>query len=159
MTHRKTRPAWAMAAVATLALLSVRSGFAQNGAFNTNEPGLRARDQSVLDQARAAIEADKKRPRIAGIWQVSATALTIKTVDGKLPSMTAVGQKLYRERVATRKAGKTNDPLEQCLPPGTPRSLWSGEPILITQAPAKVTLFHQYRHLIRHVFLDDRATL
>jgi hypothetical protein len=147
-----------MAASAILALLSVRSGFAQNGAFNTNEPGLRARDQAVLDQARAAIDADKKRPRIAGIWQATALATTLKTADGKLPPMTAAGQKLYRARIANRKAGKTHDPTEQCLPPGTPRSLWSGEPVLITQAPAKVTLFHQYRHLIRHVFLDGRAT-
>jgi hypothetical protein len=80
-------------------------------------------------------------------------------VDGKLPPMTAAGQKLYRARVADRKAGGIDDPLEQCLPPGTPRSLWSGEPVLITQAPAKVTLFHQYRHLIRHVFLAGPPTL
>src|ERR1044071_5914163 len=154
MTHRNSCPAWAIAAAATLTLLSARSGFAQNGAFNTNEPGLRARDQAVLDQARAAIEADRKRPRIAGIWLITAPAATIKTVDGKLPPMTSAALKLYRERVANRRAGKTHDPLGQCLPPGTPRALWSGEPVLITQAPAKVTLFHQYRHLIRHVFLD-----
>ena len=159
MTHRKTCPPWAIAAAATLALLSARAGFAQNGAFNTNEPGLRARDQAVLDQARATIEADSKRPRIAGIWRVTAPATTIKTADGKLPPMTAAAQKLYRERAADRRAGKTHDPLEQCLPPGTPRSLWSGEPVLITQAPAKVTLFHQYRHLIRHVFLGGPPTL
>ncbi len=73
--------------------------------------------------------------------------------------MTAAAQKLYRERVASRRAGNTEDPLEQCLPPGTPRSLWSGEPVLITQSPAKVTLFHQYRHLIRHVFLDGPRTV
>jgi hypothetical protein len=159
MTHRKTCPALAIAAAAAIALLSAHSSFAQNGAFNTNEPGLRARDQAVLDQARAAIEAERKRPRIAGIWLVTAPATTIKTVDGKLPPMTAAGQQLYRARVADRKAGKTDDPLEQCLPPGTPRSLWSGEPVLITQAPAKVTLFHQYRHLIRHVFLAGPPTL
>jgi len=159
MTPRKTCPGWAIAAAATLALLSARAGFAQNGAFNSNEPGLRARDQAVLDQARAAIEADRKRPRIAGIWRATAPATTIKTVDGKLPPMTAAAQKLYRERVTDRKAGNSHDPLDQCLPPGTPRSLWSGEPILITQAPAKVTLFHQYRHLIRHVFLEGPPKL
>jgi hypothetical protein len=158
MSNRKTCPAHAIAA-ATLALLFARSAFAQNGAFNTDEPGLRARDQAALDQARAAIDADKKRPRIAGIWRVTAPATAIKTVDGKLPPMTAAAQKLYRERVANRRAGKTHDPLEQCLPPGTPRSLWSGEPVLITQTPAKVTLFHQYRHLIRHVFLDGPRAL
>jgi len=159
MSHRKTCPARAIATAAVIALLFARSGFAQNGAFNTDEPGLRARDQAVLDGARAAIEADRKRPRIAGIWLVTAPATTIKTVDGKLPPMTAAAQKLYRKRVANRRAGNTEDPLEQCLPPGTPRSLWSGEPVLITQSPAKVTLFHQYRHLIRHVFLDGPRTV
>jgi hypothetical protein len=156
MTDRKTCTA---AAVSAIALLAAGPGFAQNGAYNTDEPGLRARDRAAVDKARALIEADKKRPRIAGIWLLAAPETAIKTVDGKLPRLTAAGQKLYRQRIAERKAGKTDDPSEQCLPPGTPRSLWSGEPILIAQAPAKVTLYHQYRHLIRHVFLDGPPKL
>jgi hypothetical protein len=160
MTDRKTCTSWAAAAAASaIALLAAGSSFAQNGAFNTDEPGLRARDQAAIDKARALVEADRKRPRIAGVWLIAAPETTIKTVDGKPPPMTAAGQKLYRQRIAERKAGKTDDPLEACLPPGTPRSLWSGEPILIAQAPAKVTFYHQYRHLIRHVFLDGPPKL
>jgi hypothetical protein len=150
---------WTAAAASAIALLGAGAALAQNGAYNTDEPGLRARDQAVADKARALVEADRKRPRIGGVWSIGAPETAIKTVDGKLPPMTAAGAKLYRQRLAERKAGKTDDPAEQCLPPGTPRSLWSGEPILIAQAPAKVTLYHQYRHLIRHVFLDGPPKL
>jgi hypothetical protein len=160
MTDRKTGLSWAAAAAASaIALLSAGASFAQNGAFNTDEPGLRGRDQGVLDKARPLIEADKARPRIGGVWLLVPADPAIKTVDGKLPPMTTAAQKLYRQRIADRKAGKTDDPLDTCLPPGTPRSLWSGEPILIAQAPAKVTFYHQYRHLIRHVFLDGPPKL
>jgi hypothetical protein len=93
------------------------------------------------------------------VWLVSATPEAIRTLDGELPRMTAAGRRLYRDRLAARRAGRSTDPAEQCLPPGTPRSLWSGKPILIAQTPAKVTLYHQYRHLIRHVFLDGPPVL
>ncbi len=148
MTHRRI---WAAAAASIIALASAGAAFAQN----TDEAGLRARDKAADDKVKALVEADRKHPHIGGVWVISGPIATIKTVDGKLPPMTAAGQKLYKERLAERKAGNIkNDPIEYCLPPGTPRSLWSGEPILIGQAPAKVTFYHQYRHLIRHVFLD-----
>ena len=156
MTARKIPAAVAACVLAFAASASL----AQNGAFNTNEAGLRARDQAALDKVAALVAADKAHPRIGGVWLIAAPETAIKTVDGKLPVMTPEAQKLYRQRVADRKAGKIDaDPVEFCLPPGTPRSLWSGEPILITQAPAKVTFFHQYRHLIRHVFLDGPVKL
>jgi hypothetical protein len=142
------------AAAASILALAAGASFAQNPAPVSHEAQLRARDQAAADKARALVEADRKHPRIGGMWLISGPIDTIRTVDGKLPPMTAAAQKLYRQRIAERKAGKTDDPVEDCLPPGTPRSLWSGGLIFITQAPAKVTLFHQYKHLIRHVFLD-----
>jgi hypothetical protein len=142
------------AAAASILALAAGSSFAQNPAPVSHEAQLRARDQAAADKARALVEADRKHPRIGGMWLIAGPIDTIKTTDGKLPPMTAPAAKLYRQRIAERKAGKTDDPVEACLPPGTPRSLWSGGLIFITQAPAKVTLFHQYKHLIRHVFLD-----
>jgi hypothetical protein len=157
MTDRKIMPdrrLWAAAAAALLALAAAGAGFAQNPAPVSHEAQLRARDQAAADKAKALIEADRHHPRIGGMWLITAPETAIRTVDGKLPPMTAAAAKLYRQRIAERKAGKTDDPVESCLPPGTPRSLWSGQLIFIAQAPAKVTLFHQYKHLIRHVFLD-----
>ena len=153
MTNRKI---WAAAAVSTLAMACAGSAFAQ---FNTDEAGLRAQDKAAYDKVAAAVEADKKHPRIGGIWS-GMTIAAVKTVDSKVPPLNAAGAKLYRERIAERKAGNLkNDPVEYCLPPGTPRSLWSGEPVMIGQAPVKVTFYHQYRHLIRHVFLDGPVKL
>ena len=157
MTDRKML---AMAAAASLlALAAAGAALAQNPAPVSHEGQLRERDQAVADKDKALIEADRHHPRIGGMWLIAAPIDVIKTEDGKLPPMTAAAQKLYRQRIAERKAGKTDDPVVSCLPPGTPRSLWSGELIFITQAPAKVTLFHQYRHLIRHVFLDGPPKL
>lgn len=147
------------AAAASVLAFAAGAAYAQNPALTSHESQLRARDQAAADKAKALIEADKKHPRIGGMWLIGAPIDTIKTVDGKLPPMTPAAQKLYRQRIAERKAGKTDDPVEACLPPGTPRSLWSGQLIFITQAPAKVTLFHQYKHLIRHVFLDGPPKL
>jgi hypothetical protein len=147
-------------ALAALALvLTAGPVLAQNPALTSHEAELRARDKAAADKARALIEADRRHPRIGGFWAVGGVEPALHALDGKLPPMTAAGQALYKARVAERKAGKTSDPVEQCLPPGTPRSLWADEPFLITQAPAKVTFFHQYRHLIRHVFLDGPAKL
>ena len=119
----------------------------------------RARVESVAAKARPLIEAERTRPRIAGVWRVTGVRSALLTVDGRQPPLNAAGLKLYRQRSAERRAGRSSDPLESCLPPGTPRSMWADAPLLITQAPAKVTLFHQYRHLIRHVFLDGPLKL
>ena len=148
------------AVAASVVALAAGSSFAQNPALTSHEADLRARDKAAADKTAALVAADRTHPRIGGVWMIAAPQTTVMTADGKLPPMTPAAQKLYRQRGADRRAGKIDaDPVEFCLPPGTPRSLWSGEPILITQAPAKVTFFHQYRHLIRHVFLDGPAKL
>jgi hypothetical protein len=147
---------WAAAAASIATLAVATSALAQ---FNTDEAGLRARDKAAKDKVAAAVEADRKHPRVGGIWSGQLVA-TVKTVDGKLPPMNAAALKLYNQRVAARKRGDVkDDPVEFCLPPGTPRSLWSGEPVMIAQAPVKITFYHQYRHLIRHVFLDGPVKL
>ncbi|MGZ6013546.1 MAG: hypothetical protein ACXWK0_17010, partial [Caulobacteraceae bacterium] len=94
MIDRKT---WA-AAASILALCCAGAAVAPE--FNTTEAGLRARDTAAADTVTARVEADRKHPRIGGIWVIGAPVDTIKTVDGKIPAMTAAGQKLYKERVA-----------------------------------------------------------
>lgn len=114
----------------------------------------RAREAAEAARVRPLIEAEKLRPRLDGVWKVERFIPTLMTSEGKLPPMTPAARRLYNKRIADRKAGKTDDPVEYCLPPGTPRGLFMDAPFLITQAPVKVTLFHQYQHLIQHVFLD-----
>lgn len=118
---------------------------------SAQENAARARQAAAAQQARALLEAERKRPRIAGIWQVVDPPKALRTEDGKLPPLNAAGRKVQRERGA--------DPMDQCLPPGTPRILWMPTPFLITQAPAKVMVFHQTRHLVRHIWLDGPLKL
>ena len=57
-------------------------------------------------------------------------------------------------KAAEIRAGRSEDPMQLCLPPGTPRDMLSPGPFMIAQTPAKITMLHQHRHLIRHVYLD-----
>ncbi|MEN9706255.1 MAG: hypothetical protein RLZZ393_2134, partial [Pseudomonadota bacterium] len=102
-------------------------------------------------KARPLIEAERSRPRIAGVWQAMDPPQALRTEDGKLPPLNVAGRKLQRTRAA--------DPMDQCLPPGTPRILSMAAPFLVTQAPAKVMVFHQARHLVRHIWLDGPLKL
>ncbi|MBK9252730.1 MAG: hypothetical protein IPM70_12970 [Proteobacteria bacterium] len=62
---------------------------------------------------------------------------------------------MLRQAAAERKAGRNPDPMDVCLPPGTPRSLTVDKPFAIAHAAVKVTFFHQVYHVIRHVYLDS----
>lgn len=123
------------------------------------ETAARARVEAVRARVQPLIDAERAHPRLAGVWRITSTPQALRTVDGRQPPLNAAGRKLYGEYVAARAAGRSIDPLESCLPPGTPRSMWVDAPFLITQTPAKVTLFHQFRHLIRHIYLDGPLKL
>lgn len=142
-------------------LLAGHAGPAAAQATSTQprEVEARAREAQAAERVAALIAAERKRPRLAGIWRVAAPVAALRTEAGELPPLNAAGRELLRQRQAAAKAGRSEDPLQQCLPPGWPRALWADAPFLLTQAPAKVTLFHQHRHLVRHVFLDGPLQL
>jgi hypothetical protein len=146
-------------AAACATLLLAAPAFAQVRVPDNREAALRATFEAAAARSAALVEAEKRRPRIAGIWRIETPVSALQTTAGKLPPLNKAAQALYRQRVAERKTGRTSDPVEQCTPPGTPRVLWVDAPFLITQAPAKLTIFHQHRHLIRHVFLDGPLKL
>lgn len=149
--------ALAASAATALALLASASAYAQSSIPQENAAEAR---QAAVDKAAAAlIAAEKTRPRIGGYWRIARHIDALTTVDGKAPPLTAAGKALYRQRAAEKKAGKTSDPMNVCLPPGTPRSLVVDEPFMIAQAPAKITFFHQVYHVIRHVYLDGPLKL
>jgi hypothetical protein len=118
-----------------------------------------ARQAAVDKAASALIAAEKTRPRIGGYWRIAQPITALTTADGKAPPLTAAGKALYQQRAAAKKAGKSDDPMIVCLPPGTPRSLTIDEPFMIAQTPAKITFFHQIYHVIRHVYLDGPLKL
>lgn len=96
---------------------------------------------------------------LRGIWKPQRYVASIRTVDGKLPPMLPAAAALYKSRVDARKAGKpTEDPLELCQPAGTPRAMYQMRPFMLAQTPHKVTLIHEWQHLMRHVHLDEEPT-
>jgi hypothetical protein len=154
MARHSILPAMAAAA---LGLAAVGPSWAQSTLPQEN--AMRAAEQAVADKARAAVEAAKTQPRVGGYWRLAEPVTALKTADGKTPPLTAAGRALLNTRVAAGKAGKTDDPMNVCLPPGTPRSVMIDKPFLITQAAAKITFFHQVYHVIRHVYLDGPLKL
>ncbi len=147
------------ASFAAAVALAAGAALAQNPAPTSHEAELRAQAQAAAAKAQPLVEADRQHPRIGGVWLIDAIPAALHDLDGKPPPLTPAARALYARRLAAVKAGRSDDPLETCLPPGTPRSMWTGEPFLIAQTPAKVTFFHQYHHIVRHVFLDGPLRL
>ncbi|HEY4030037.1 MAG TPA: hypothetical protein VGM25_06810 [Caulobacteraceae bacterium] len=156
MTRHLILAATAALALA-LALTASGAAFAQSSipqedAALKRRAGRDAKDKALLDAERA-------RPRIGGYWKIDHKIAALTTADGKAPPLNAAGKTLQRQRLASIKAGKTTDPMNVCLPPGTPRSLVVDEPFYLAQTPIKITFFHQVYHVIRHVFLDGPLKL
>jgi hypothetical protein len=148
---------FALAAAAVLALAAVTPALAQSSI--PQEQAAEARQAAVDKAAAALLAAERARPRIGGYWRIAQHVSALATADGKAPPLNAAGRALYRQRAADKKAGKADDPMNVCLPPGTPRALVVDEPFLITQAAAKVTFYHQIYHVIRDVYLDGPLKL
>jgi hypothetical protein len=123
------------------------------------ENDARARQATVDDAARPQLEAARARPSLGGYWRIAHPVPQLTTLDGKAPPLNAAGRAALRTVAAERKAGRNPDPMDVCLPPGTPRSLTVDQPFLIAHAAAKVTFFHQVHHVIRHVYLDGPLKL
>ena len=108
----------------------------------------------VLAAGSAAAEGD-----LRGIWKPQRYIAAVRTVDGKTPPLLPAAAKVYQGRVAAAKAGRANgDPLAQCLPAGTPRALFQMRPFMLVQTPHKVTLVHEFQHLVRHVPLNEAVS-
>lgn len=151
----------AATAASILGLIASSTALAQanRGGSTPLEDAANARQAAVDKAARPLIEADKARVHIGGYWRIAQPIAALTTIDGKAPPLTAAGKALYRQRTTAIKAGKSEDPMIQCLPPGTPRSLLVNEPFMLAQTPAKITFFHQIYHVIRHVYLDGPLKL
>jgi hypothetical protein len=51
----------------------------------------------------------------------------------------------------------TNDPVYQCLPPGTPRIYFHPRPFEIIQTPNRILMSFEYQALLRPIYTDGRA--
>jgi len=148
-------PALAVAAASALTLFGPGTAWAQanRSSLPAEEDGI-ARQAAVDNAARPRLDAARAKPYLGGYWRIAQPIKALTTSDGGAPPLNAAGRAAYRQVAAARKAGRNPDPMDACLPPGTPRSLTVDKPFLIAHAAAKVTFFHQVYHVIRHVYLD-----
>jgi hypothetical protein len=146
-----------LAAVAASALAFAGSALAQSSIPQEDASIARRAARDAKD--KALLDAERARPRIGGYWKIDHHIAALTTADGKAPPLNAAGKALYRQRAADKKAGKKPDPMEACLPPGTPRAMVVDEPFMLAQTASKITFFHQVYHVIRHVYLDGPLKL
>jgi hypothetical protein len=110
---------------------------------------------AALSLAGAALA--QGAPNLAGTWRIAEPFQpAMKTADGKLPPMKPAAKKIYDQRIAARRAGKTEDIIEVCLPPGTPRIMWQQGPFMLLQQPKKITIVHEFQHTLRHIYMDEK---
>ena len=150
-------PILAAAAASALALCFTSVALAQSSIPQEDQAAALRAAQAA--KAKPLLDAERARPRIGGYWKIDHHIAALTTADGKAPPLNAAGKAIYKQRAADAKAGKKPDPMEACLPPGTPRSLVVDEPFMIAQTAAKITFFHQIYHVIRHVYLDGPLKL
>jgi hypothetical protein len=145
------------ASAAAIAFSLSGAAFAQSSI--AQEDAAAARRAAQAAKAKPLLDAERARPRIGGLWKIDHKIAALTTADGKAPPLNAAGKAIYKQRAAEVKAGKKPDPMEACLPPGTPRAVLVDEPFMIAQTAAKITFFHQIYHVIRHVYLDGPLKL
>ncbi len=96
---------------------------------------------------------------LRGLWKPQRYVAGLRTIEGKAPPLLPAAALVYKERQDARRAGRqTGDPLELCQPAGTPRSMFQMRPFMLVQTPHKVTLLHEWQHLVRHIPLDEEPT-
>lgn len=103
------------------------------------------------------------QPDLQGIWQVVNTAAWniedhhgelgvpagLGVVDGALPYR----PEALARRNELRATRRTADPESRCFLPGVPRVTYMPFPFRLVQSAAQVTIFYEYAHATRNIFL------
>jgi hypothetical protein len=94
-------------------------------------------------------------PDLTGVWQVTHYERSIRTAEGKPPPLRPEAKKIYEQNLVSHRHMKSRDDMSRCVPPGTPRVMWAPLPLMILQTPRKITLVHEYQHILRHIYMDE----
>lgn len=108
---------------------------------------------------------------LRGVWQARNTAygsleahggshgiragnsVIVDPPDGKIPYKPEALEKRdenYKNRL-------TADPLNKCYLPGVPRVMYLPYPFEIYQTPEQVSIYSEYAHTVRHVYLNNKG--
>ncbi|MGC3982408.1 MAG: hypothetical protein QM808_14255 [Steroidobacteraceae bacterium] len=105
--------------------------------------GLAALAMSIAVQAAT--------PDLSGPWEITTPVKALKTKEGKAPTLTAEGQKLYKQN----QAKPDSDPNKSCLPPGIPRALMQkGFPFSVVVGEGLGVMLIEWNHLPRPIYMN-----
>lgn len=114
-----------------------------------------------LNPERAAASA-AQRDALSGVWMRADSApYENYAFSEELPPMTDWAMERYQASKPTFgengvTVAETNDPVYECLPPGTPRIYFHPRPFEIIQTPGRVLISYEYQQLLRAVYTDGR---
>ena len=93
-------------------------------------------------------------PDLSGIWQTHQDVVTFSTKDPPMQPWAEAKFKKAKPGYGPRSTPDSQDPIQQCLPPGVPRILLMPFPVQIVQTPTQVIMIFEYDHYVRQIYLD-----
>ncbi len=96
-----------------------------------------------------------KAADFSGVWLIRQPSALLRTDGHGPPPLLPAAARQYRDNLKAKAADKPLKDLTQCLPAGPVRVLWAPYPMMVLQTPNKITLVHEYQHLLRHIYLNE----
>jgi hypothetical protein len=97
------------------------------------------------------------QPDLTGVWSIASHPAVLKTVEGKLPPLTADAKAVYDKHLASAARGdRSFDETALCLPPGLPRLMLVNEPFEILQKDKAVYFVHQLNRMPRRAYFGEK---
>ena len=126
-----------------------------DGGTATTSPAARLAPESIADTADNIGD-------LSGVWmRAENEAYSNYAFSAELPPMTDWAIERYNAAKPTFgengvTVADTNDPVYQCLPPGTPRIYFHPRPFEIIHTPGRVLISYEYQQLLRAIYTDSR---
>ena len=106
----------------------------------------------------AAHSAFAAKPDLTGVWAVTGTHTSLKTVEGTPPPLVPAAKAVYEKHLAdAAKGDRKFDETTSCLPPGLPRLMLVKEPFEILQRDKIIYFLHQLNRMPRRVYLGEQV--
>lgn len=96
---------------------------------------------------------------LSGVWSGVQEADTFSGGDLPLKPWAAEKFRSVKPGYGPHASALSNDPLQDCLPPGFPRILLVPFPMQIVQVPGEVIMLFEYDHYVRQIYTNRREHL
>ncbi len=106
---------------------------------------------------RSSAASEGFSPRdLSGVWSGAQEADTFSNRDLPLTPWAAERFRSVKPGYGPHASALSNDPLQDCLPPGVPRILLVPFPMQIVQIPGEVIMLFEYDHYVRYIYTNRR---